>query len=116
VEVGMLWQQGDTAVLNGGRPVRGRFAGRRVLEALPQGGARGDMAQIEGILKEGILPKRFNMVIIALALRQQPHIRRDVVAVGNVRVLASGTTDAFRRSLFPNGKAANNAPTTPHPP
>ena len=89
VEFGVLLQPGDAAVLDGGRPVRVRFAGRRLLEALPQRGARGDMAQIEGVLTEGILPKRCNMIIIAMALRQQPHIRRDDVAVGNVRVLSS---------------------------
>ena len=35
VEFGVLLQQGDAAVLDGGRPVRVRFAGRRLLEALP---------------------------------------------------------------------------------
>ena len=73
------------------------------------------MAHIEGVLKEGILPKRFNMIIIAMALRQQPHIRRDDAARWEMSgCSAPGTTDAFRRS--PNGQAANNAPTTPNPP
>ncbi len=83
VEVGMLLQQGDAARLNRGRAVCLGFSGCRLLQALAQRGARGRAER----LKEGIIPKCFNMIVIALSLREQSHVGRDDIAVGNVRVL-----------------------------